>query len=459
MPKQELYDEKGQLAREIQELAKLGDEEGRTWTAEDQEKWEKLNGSYDALSKRLEREERKEELAAEHAKKVLAEERRQFQEKASETPEAKISRELRSLSRDEYGHLHAHALQAWCRSGEGMTDEHRRGCRLFGLNPQQKEISIKLRVGGVPYDAIRRYFQPGLWEHRMTLTATEGGELVPEGFIAELERALLAFGGVRQVARVLRTASGNDLPWPTVDDTSNSGALIAEATEDAVLDVATSEVVFQAFKYTSKIVKVSAELLSDSAINLAAELGSILGERIARAVEAHLTTGTGSSQPKGIVTCSGEGVEAAATTAFTAEEIMDLYHSVDVAYRRSGRLFFMMHDNVVLAVRKMRERTDTTPDGGNFLWQPGLQAGQPDRLLGVPIVVNNSMASSIAASAKVMVFGDGAKYIIRDVAEIRMRRLQERYAEYDQEAFIGYSRHDGDSIQTAALKHMIMAAS
>jgi HK97 family phage major capsid protein len=286
--------------------------------------------------------------------------------------------------------------------------------------------------------ALNRQAPRSLAEARnMSLTVGAGGYTIPVGFVRNLELALLAFGGVRQVAEILRTDGYAAMPWPTADDTGNKGALLAEATTiGSSVDPTISEVVFNAYKFSSKLVKVSAELLQDSAFNLADILGSMLGERIGRIENDYQTTGSGNDQPNGIVTAAATGVTTASATAIAADELIDLVHSVDPAYRPGAA--FMMHDSVIKALRKLKDGE------GRYLWVSGLATGMADSLLGYPIVPNQSMASSIAHLAKTVLFGQFSKYKIREVATIRLRRLVERYADTDEEGFVAFTRMDSD---------------
>ena len=194
--------------------------------------------------------------------------------------------------------------------------------------------------------------------------------------------------------------------------------------------------------------------MQDSAFNLTSELGSLLGERIARILNTHFTTGTGSGQPSGIVSGSISGKTAASATAITAGEIIDLFHSVDPMYRDGASSVWMCNDASIAAIRKL------TDDQGQFLWQAGMQAGIPDRLYGRAVVVNQDVAD-IAAGTFPIIFGDFSLYKIRDVAGVRLYRMDERYRDYDQTGFVIFSRHDGVLLNagTNPVKYLTMAAS
>ena len=280
-----------------------------------------------------------------------------------------------------------------------------------------------------------------------------GGEFIPEGFVRQVEVNMLAFGSVMQAGDILRTASGNDLPWPTFDDTGNTGRQIPEADPVAPVDPSTSNIVLKAYKYTSDEILVSYELLEDEDIapELPVILGAALGERIGRIKESKYTNGTGTDEAQGIVTASALGVTAASATAITSDEIIQLEHSVDPAYRSGAS--YMMHDSVILAVRLLKDLN------GQYFWQPGLQMGVPDRLNGRQVYTNQEMESALATGNKVMLFGDLTKHKIREVNDIRMYRLVERHRENDQDAFLAFSRGDSRLLNagTNPVKHLIMA--
>jgi HK97 family phage major capsid protein len=191
--------------------------------------------------------------------------------------------------------------------------------------------------------------------------------------------------------------------------------------------------------------------LQDSAIDLESFIGGALGERIARIFNTHATTGDNSSKPQGI-SASGAGKTAAAVDAITFAELLDLQHSLDPAYRANAK--FMMHDSTFKLVRKLVD------DQNRPIFMNDLSATSPGTLFGVPVVINQDVAT-VAASAKAIYYGDFSKYIIRDVQDFTLLRLEERYADYHQVGFVGFSRHDGRILDagTDPIKHLIMAAS
>ena len=282
--------------------------------------------------------------------------------------------------------------------------------------------------------------------------------MIPQGFSNELEIARKAFGGMKEASRYYNTATGNEIDWPTVDDTSNTSAVLAENT---TADAATTDVTFgqkklNAYKTNPGVLKTSRELFTDSAIPVESLLGQLMGERTGRFENQWFTTGTGSSQPNGVVTASTEGKYAAEPTTVTFLEILDLLHSVDPAYRVGPSVRFMFNDNTLLNLKKLVVgSSDARP-----LWQPSYVAGEPDLIAGYPYIINQDMAN-MAAAAKSILFGDFSKFVIREVGTPYFRRLDERYAELDQIGWLLFTRVDSELIDAGggAIKHLKMHTS
>ena len=433
----ELQEQRQQLAAQIKTHA----ETQADWNEEDRAKWEELNGAYDANQAELAAAKQAADVAARTAEIEAAKDQQTFQQKRQRTAETRpeITDETRSL-----------AFAAWARqqNGFGLEDKHTEAAQRIGLDPKSNFLDVRLakKAPGLTYDGFGKEFRA-----QSVGTDSAGGYLVPEGFSNELEKSLLAFGGPRSVGRVIRTATGNDVPWPTSDDTGNKGALLAEnaaiSEQAATFGVKT----LNAYKLTSKSILVSAELLQDSFFDLGAEVGAMLGERIGRIGAQYSTTGSGSSEPQGVVVGSGLGKTAASATAIAADELFDLLHSVDPAYRNSSSFGWMMHDNILLALRKLKD------DNNHYLWQEGMSVGEPDRLLGYPVTINQEMQSSVATAEKTVLIGDFSRFIIRDAGPIRMFRLEERYRDNDQTGFVGFSRFDSKVLNSSAIKHLIQA--
>ena len=440
----EIYENKAALALRIKEIGQKHTQDKGWESDEYRDNWAVLNKDYDGLNETIGVLERQEEIEKNSIATQAIEERAVHHE----------SRRSYSGSRTVTEEHRAIAFNSWAKvqkdgSDENLSVEQREAVELTGIQVNKRDLDINLS-GNAQVANWQRELRSGA----LNLTATTGGEYVPEGFVPQLEVSLLAFGTMRREASIIRTATGNDLPWPTTNDTANSGVLVAE---EADVDpgskaIATASVIFNAFKYSSEFILVSGELIDDSFFNIGTVVGGQAGIRIARITEAHFATGTGSGQPNGLTVATAAGVTTAATTAVTTDELIDMVHSIDPAYRANA--IWMMHDNIVAVIRKLKDTTN------QYLWQPGLQAGVPDRILGHRLAINQSYGSTITAADIILTFGDHTKYKIRDVASIRVRRLTELFAANDQEAYLVLSRHDGDLLDagTDPVKHMITAA-
>lgn len=448
-----LREKRAEVYTSVRALADRANDEKHDWNQEDEEEWKRVNSEYDALTRQIELRERVERLESE--------------ERSSDPPSPPGRENPGSPGPDGRGgstpgEARALALRAWFRhqAGVDLTDDEIEACRSVGMNPSRRELRLDLN----PTQRLRavqerfRRSHPSQVDVRAGLnvgTDAEGGYTVPEGFVNNLEANMLYFGPMMQVADIIRTDSGNDLPWPTADDTSNTGAQLDEATTIGTsVDPSFAVITWKAFKFSSKLVKVSAELLEDSAFDLAMTVSEMLGQRLGRILNTKFTTGAGGgTTPGGIVTDASAGVTAAGTTAITTDEIINLEHSVDIAYRRNAA--YMMHDNVMLYIRKLKDSEN------RYLFQSNLREGAPDQINGRPVYINNDMASSITASAKTVLFGQLDKYKVRQVREIRLRRLVERYADTDEEGFVAFLRADGHLLDagTAPVKYLVQAAS
>lgn len=279
-------------------------------------------------------------------------------------------------------------------------------------------------------------------------TNTAGGYTVPPGFSQRITDAMKAFGGMLDVSNVITTDSGQSLVWPTADDTGNVGAILAENNAAPTQDITFGQKTLGAYMYTSKMVKVSFQLLNDSAFDLNAWLPDKFAQRIGRAINAHFTNGTGGgTQPVGLVPNLTVGKTGATgqTLTVTSDDLIDLIHSIDPAYRNE-RSRFMLADTSVKVVRKLKDTT------GQYLWQPGLTSGSPDTLLGYGVKINQDMPA-MAANAKSVAFGDfNAAYVIRQVQGVQVLRLNERYADALQVGFLSFARYDGNVDDTNAAK-------
>lgn len=324
-----------------------------------------------------------------------------------------------------------------------------------GLNAQSQAVMGKYKTNET--EKLLKQSGLGIYAAQAVGSGGAGGFTVPTDsrFMSIVESALKAFGGVREVATVLPTESGSDLPMPTENNTAQEGEQVAENSDvAATLDLVFGQKVLKAWKYSTKPMVTSLEFLQDSAIDVENFIGMKAAERLARILNKKFTLGVGTTEPHGVVPASVAGKVGAngQQTTVIYDDLVDLFHSLDPLYRVGAR--WMMNDSTLKAIRKL---TDAV--GGRPLWQPDIRMGAPDTILGAPYVINQDV-EAMATSKKSILFGQFGKYYIRDVKALTMLRLVELYALKGQVAFLGFSRHDGQLLDagTNPIKHYVNSA-
>lgn len=274
---------------------------------------------------------------------------------------------------------------------------------------------------------------------------SEGGYLVPQSYETNIIKKLAAAGVMRQLASVITSDTDRNIPF---EDTIGTAGWIDEEGTYGESDDSFGKAVLSAYK-GGRIVKVSDELLRDASFDLEAYIAEKLGRAIGVLQEAAFVAGNGDKKPTGVMTGTA-AVDAASTSAITSDELMDLYHALNPAYRTNAA--WLMNDATAKVLRKLKNGTT-----GDYMWQPGLRNGEPDILLGRP-VYTSAGAPTIAASAKVIAFGDFKYYQIVDRSGFEMIRLNELYAASGQVGFRGSHRTDGKLIIAEAVKILAMKA-
>lgn len=278
-----------------------------------------------------------------------------------------------------------------------------------------------------------------------TTTPGEGGYTVATEVARMLVDALKAFGGMRAVATVMSTSGFGDMNYPTSDGTSEVGELIGQNTTATGADPTFGVKTITAYKYSSKIVAVPFELLQDSSIDVEAMVRRRLAQRLGRITNTHFTTGNGTTQPNGIVTAAtlGKTGTTGQTTSIIFDDLVDLIHSVDPAYREMGNCRFMLNDSSMKVVRKIKDSS------GRPIFLPGydgLGKAMPDTILGYPVQINQDVAV-MAANAKSVLFGDFANYVIRDVMQAQLFRFDDSaYVKLGQIGFLMWMRCGGQFV-------------
>ena len=280
-------------------------------------------------------------------------------------------------------------------------------------------------------------------------TDSEGGYLVPDEYERTLVEALEEENIFRQMAKVIKTSSG-DRKIPVVAS-KGTASWIDEEGAYPESDDSFGQVSIGAYKLGTMI-KVSEELLNDSVFDLQSYISREFARRIGAKEEEAFFTGDGKGKPLGVLAATGgaeTGVTAASATAVTADELMDLYYSLKSPYRKKS--VWVLNDSTIKAIRKLKD------NNGQYLWQPSLTAGTPDMILGRPIKTSAYMPA-IAAGAKTIAFGDFSYYWIADRQGRSFKRLNELFAATGQVGFLASQRVDGKMILAEAVKVLVQKA-
>lgn len=438
MNTRELREKRKKLAEDANAILAAAVKEGRANTPDEITKYDAIAADIDALKATIDRIEKAED------------------EVRSFVPDSQRGRESATPDQEAEARAYNEAFTRFVLGGTtALSPEDVRA--LGGLHAAQTDSNERV-IAGRPLNVagqrgIRLQFRPartaladfrqdptGEKRAAQTITTSGGGYIIAREFSNEVERAMLFYGGMLATGRIIDTATGAPLDWPTFDDTSNQGRLLSINTTVTNTAITFGTLALNAYKYSSDSVLVPVELMQDSAFDMNSLVGSALGERLGRILNNHLTVGTGSSQPNGVITAATTGKTG--TTGQTAtviyDDLVDLVYSVDRTYRQNGR--FMLNDSSIKVIRKLKDGQ------GLPIWTAGgSMAGEPDRLLGYPIVVNNDVAA-MTANAKSIAFGDFSRYLIRRVKDVTLLRLEERYADAHQVGFLAFARFDGNLV-------------
>jgi len=317
------------------------------------------------------------------------------------------------------------------------------------------ELTVEDELRALGRGEVRSVVVPAERRDLTKGTATAGGNTVPTSFFGQVWEHMIESSAILQAgATVLNTASGESLEIP-VTTAHSSGALITEGSSLTESDPAFAKRTLGAYKYGLSI-QVSSELVADTGFDLLGYLARQAGRAVGNALGTDLITGNASSKPSGIVQTASTGVTGATTAAsgtFTADELIDLYHAVISPYRASTSCAWIMRDATLARVRKLKDTTN------QYLWQPSMQLGAPDMLLGKPIYSDPNVAA-VATSAKSVIFGDISTYYVRIAGGVRFERSDDFAFQNDLVTFRCVVRGDGVlADQTGSVKVFVGAAS
>ena len=431
-----LYDKKGKVHNEMKDAYRLVSERDGKPTVEERAKFEAWDKEMIALDEQIDFQKRMEAIE-------IAEEAGKAVRKDSDANKNKVyNNKATALERRE-------ALAKANKSGyASLTDAERvvvdtenRDIKIFENFLRGKDLSAEEReVLNTNYREKRA---------QSVGTTTAGGYTVPEGFAGRIVEYMAKVSDLMMWANIIRTDTGNVIPFPINDDNSNTGELIGENSD---ISSSSADLVFSvhnmaAYKMSSKLIKVSAELLQDNGVNLTDYLAKKLAIRVGKIANSYYTTGSGSSQPKGFLQTRGKVTSS--TSTWTQAELVALQDSIDPAYQ-NGRVAFTMHQNLLSELKQLSLGTSYNTN----VWIPSFRDGEPSTILGKPYFINQAMSSTSATGDKIIAYGDWSKFNIRIVNDFTLKVLSERYAEFDQLAFFGLMRTDSFLEDTTAVKYM-----
>lgn len=371
-------------------------------TEEQRTEWNKANTELEKLDEQIKREEQLRSLDQEF---VDDNEQEQRNNPANDPEAAKIER--RNLAFDRF-----------VRSGFGE------------LTIEERQALKELRAQGTSPDE-------------------KGGYTVPTQMLNKIIDQMKAYGGIASVAQILRTSNGQDITWSTSDGTGEEGELLGENTAASEQDVEFGTAILGAKKLSSKIIRVSNELLQDSGVNIEAYLGGRIAQRIGRGEAKYLVKGTGTGsplQPKGLDASVTGTIDV--STTFGWKDINALEHALDPAYRNGPKFRLAFNDDTLKNLKEM-EDAQKRP-----LWLPSVAGVAPETILGKQYVVDQAI-DKMEAGKKFIFCGDFDRFIVRRVTYMTLKRLVERYAEYDQTAFLAFHRFDCVLEDTSAIKALV----
>lgn len=414
---------RGNVWEQMKGLADKASEENRSFSAEEQGQWDVMSEELDKLDARI-KSALDTEARAKDADDAFNRLHGQGKGKVSgQRAAAGGGQEGAPAEGDDA------ELRSWMR-GEGRS-------RFFDVRPK----------GRVDW--------AGLQQRALTVgTATAGGDTVPTTFYDRLVQHLIQTAAIMQSgAMVLNTDGGETIQVPKTTAHSTA-SIVSEGGTIGESDPTFGQVELNAFKYGC-LIQISRELLDDTGVDLEGYLAMQAGRALGNAFGAHAITGDGSSKPRGVVTDATTGKTGATGVAgaFSSDDIIDLFFSVIAPYRKSPAATWLMADSSIAAVRKLKDTT------GQYIWQPGLQAGVPDTILGKPVLTEPNVAA-VATSAKSVVFGDMSQYFVRLAGGVRFERSDDFAFDSDLVTFRALMRADGALVDlTGAVKVFAGASS
>ncbi|MGG1483493.1 phage major capsid protein [Peribacillus castrilensis] len=394
----ELKQKRMNLVTQAREILNKAQGENRSLTQEEETQYDRIMGDVDDKLKEIQREERMADLegSLEQRSHVQGKPDPQHQqEKRNQNPRA--TEEYRT------------AFWTGMRSGtNGLTGDQ------YNLlhNPEVRALAIG--------------------------TDAAGGFVVPDEYERNLIKKIEDVNIMRSLVTVIQTGSGTrELPFESDYGTASWGGEASVTPEsDASFGIKT----IGAHKLHT-LIKVSEELMNDAFFDVEAYVESAFARRFGRAEEKAFINGDGVGKPTGLIQSAADGTTGV-LSGITGDNIIDLFHSLKRVYRANAS--WLMADSTVKVIRKLKD------NDGQYLWQPGITAGQPDRILNRPVHISDDVPT-MGAGVKSILFGDYKQYTVADRKGRTMQRLNELYAATGQIGFRSYARLDGKLLQPDAV--------
>lgn len=406
-----LQERRASVWEQMKSLAERAAGENRDMDAAELGQWDSLNGELDGLDKRIDAYVEQEKRAKEQDEKFAALERK--------PAERGREHEQTTGGSDEF--------RAWLR-GEGP--------RFYDVNPSG---NFNARVNS--RSLLEGAYSGGAY-------GGSGGDNVPISFYDRLVAHLIENAAIMQAGVTVLNTSGGEVMQIPKTTAHGTAEIVSEGGTILPHDPTFAQASLGAYKYGT-LIQISRELLDDNGVDLEGYLAMQAGRALGNQFGAHLVTGDGSGKPTGVLNNSTLGKTGAGGTAgaFSGDDLIDLHYSVIAPYRASRACRWLMKDTTVGAARKLKD------NNGQYLWQPSLQVGAPDMLLGKPVLTDPNVPG-VAAEAKSVVFGDFSQYFVRLVGGVRFERSDEYAFNTDLVTYRALMRGDGVLVdQTGAVKH------
>lgn len=335
------------------------------------------------------------------------------------------------------------------RGVDSAKDEARGGSADPAVELRTKAFG-KLLIEG------RGALQPDEWRALQADSDTAGGFIVtPEQFVAGLIKNVDDMVFIRQRATKYRIPTAASLGVPTLATDASD----AEWTTELATGSEDSALAFGKRKLNphpmAKRIKVSETLM-----RMSASAERIVMDRLSYKFgvtqEKGFLTGTGVNQALGIFTASNDGVTTArdvsignTATTVTFDGLTNAKYSLKGQYW--NRADWMFHRDVLSQIAKLKD------GDGQYIWRESVRDGEPDRLLGRPVMMSEFAPNTMTTGLYVGILGDFSNYWIADALDLQIKRLNELYAETDQVGFIGRLSTDGMPVLAEAFARVKLA--